>query len=144
MILLVPPLSAKLAGEVDYYSGRIDGVLPDDADQAAAMLNARVGTLVEITFPLPTDPADRPCDAVEAAANATNGGFYVYLVDAFTEPSKGERVKGRVVFREGGRERRLDVPSEHGEPRLDAKTLMSCGLNADEAYGLLARFNAVG
>lgn len=141
IILLVPPMSAKLAGEVDFYSGRIDGVLPEDADQAAAILYARVGTLVEIVFPLPVDPADLPCDAVEAAATATNGGVYLYLVDAFMEPSSGVRVKGRIVFREGARERRLDVP-EHGEPRFDAKTLMACGLNADEAYGLLARFTA--
>ncbi|MBB4197889.1 hypothetical protein GGD83_001682 [Rhodoblastus sphagnicola] len=142
IILLVPPMSAKLAGEVDYYSGRIDGVLPDDADQAAAILNARVGSLVEIVFPLPVDPTDTPYDAVEAAATATNGGVYIYLVDAFMEPSKGERVKGRVVFREGGRERRLDVPWEHGEPRFDTKTLTTCGLDVDEAYGLLARFTA--
>jgi hypothetical protein len=142
IILLVPPMSAKLAGEIDYYSGRIDGVQPDDADRAAAILNARVGALVEIVFPLPVDPTDMPCDAVEAAATATNGGVYVYLVDAFTEPSSGVRVKGRIVFREGGRERRLDVPWEHGEPRFDAKTLMICGLDADAAYGLLARFTA--
>lgn len=142
IILLVPPMSAKLAGEVDYYSGRIDGILPDDASQAAAILNARVGTLVEIVFPLPVDPIDMPCDAVEAAATATNGGVYIYLVDAFMEPSSGVRVKGRVVFREGGRERRLDVPWELGEPRFDAKTLIACGMDADEAYGLLARFTA--
>jgi hypothetical protein len=142
IILVVPPLSAKLAGEVDYYSGRIDGVLPEDADQAAALLNARVGTLVEIVFPLPVDPVDMPYDAVEAAAKATNGGVYIFFVDAFMEPSKALRVQGRIVFREGGRERRLDVPWEHGEPRFDAKTLMACGLDADEAYGLLARFAA--
>lgn len=142
IILLVPHTAAKLAAEVDYYAGAIDGVLPEDADQAAAILTARIGQFVEIVFPFPKDPKDLPFDAVEAAAKATNGGYYLYLVDAFIEQTTGERTQGHIVVREGGRERKLDVPWEHGEPRLDIPTLTACGMGGDEAHALLSRFSA--
>jgi len=142
IILLVPHTAAKLAAEVDYYAGAIDGVVPEDADQAAAILNGRVGQFVEIVFPFPVDPQDLPSDAVEAAAKATNGGYYLYLVDAFTEQPTGVKVQGRIVFRAGGRERKLDIPWQHGEPRLNMATLTACGMAANEADAVLALFSA--
>jgi hypothetical protein len=142
IIILCPRSVAKIADEIDYRGGIVDGVQPMDVKAAEQMLRDRIGYLVEIQFPLPVDPMDGPADAVEAVAAATNGGFYLYSVDAYTEQTRGIRVKGRIVFRESGRERRLDIPWEHASPAFDVPTLLAGGLTADEAYGLLARFKA--
>lgn len=138
---LVPPYVHKLAAEISQYSGVVDGVQPDDVIETAGLLRERVGKLVEVTFALPVDPLDFPFDAVEAVAKATDGGIYIYCVDAFTEPSRGVRVNGRVVFRETGEERRLEIPWKHGEPGLDVATLVAGGLDAADATGLVARFH---
>jgi hypothetical protein len=140
IILLVPSLTAKLSEEIEYHSGRIDGILPDDADHAARLLTERIGYLTVAEFPLPVDPLDRPSDAVEAVAAATNGGHYLYIVDAWTEPSRGVRVPGRIVVRNGSRERTLTIPWEHGSPSLDLPTLLAGGLNIDEARDVMSRF----
>jgi hypothetical protein len=142
IIFLCPAVVAKMADEINYRSGRIDGLLPADVKDAESMLRERAGYLVTVEFPLPVDPLDAPEDAVEAVATSTNGGFYAYVIDEYTEPAKGVRVKGRVVFREGGRERRIEIPSEHGAPALDVPTLLAGGLTPEEAYGLIARFKA--
>ena len=142
IVFLCPISVAKIAAEIDYRSGRIDGTLPSDVKAAESMLRDRIGHLVTVEFPLPVDRLDGPSDAVEAVANATSGGYYLYVVDAYTEQSRDFRVKGVVTIREGARERRLTIPLEHSEPGLDVATLVACGMDRNEAEDLVERFTA--
>lgn len=139
IIFIVPLVVDKIADVVAEYSGEIDGVLPNDATHAATLLNALVGRVTTVTFPLPIDPIDWPLDAVEALSKAMDDGCFAYLVDAWVEPSRGVRVPGRVVYNIGDGERRLDVPWEHGEPALDRPTLLATGLNRADAEALVSR-----
>jgi hypothetical protein len=140
IIFLCPPSVAKLADEVANRSGRIDGIVSGDVKEAESLLRDRVGYIVEIVFPQPLDPLNGPADAVEAIASATHGGHYLYIVDAWKEQTRDIRVPGRIVFRDGGRERTLTIPQEKGSPALDLPTLLAGGLNIDEARDVMSKF----
>lgn len=144
ILFVVPPSVADIAAIRADCGGAIEFESPETEDKAANLLAALVGNLATIEFPLPVDPMDLPFDGVEAIAKILDreGGRYIYVVDAFEEPSRGLRVRGRVVFNDETGPHRYDIAWEHGEPKLDALTLCAGGMDPNAAAALIARWQA--
>jgi hypothetical protein len=142
IIFTVPPHVAGIAREVEQFSGAVDGIQPAAAVEAMTLLHAREGRVVEVVFPEPVDPMDWPTYSVKVVAKelaaATMG--YAYLVAAWTEPSRGVAVKGRVVVSDGLLERWLEIPWEHGAPAPDMQTLLAGDPSTSKAEAVQARF----
>ena len=140
IIFRCPAYVVGIAREIAQYSGEIEGQLPDDAIQAAAILHGYADQMIQVVFPEPVDPGEAPTESVEAVAKELRGQPYAYWTDAWIEPTRGVRVLGCVVYDVGAGERRVRIPWQHGEPDLDVATLTAGGMDRSEAEAVVSRF----
>ncbi len=143
ILFIVPSRVAQIADICADFGATIEFEESETGEQAAQLLDALVGRVVTVKFPLPIDPLDRPFDAVETVAKILDreGSPYVYFVDAFEEPTRGLRVRGRIVVKGEAGPYRYDLPWEQEEPKLDVATLCASGMEPHTAEALVVAHN---
>lgn len=142
-VLFRVPEDAASVAEILGEHGVTEGLGGNtDGGEIADFLDVRAGEWAEAELDS-DDPVGAACELASRLSDSRSPFWIAF--DAFTEPSRGLRVLGRVYVSPAGDPvdpAGLEVPWTHGRPAMDERTLMAAGMTREEADAVCEAFFA--
>jgi hypothetical protein len=128
IIFKVPQDFAQLQGPIADFPGECDHINYKDLDNLDSQLFNLIGETIQIDFDEPHDPSE-PIDRIVKALKGTDAP-YLASHESYTEPSRRDRYRARVLARTSEFDVEKQYAWEDGEPDLTkASTFRKAGFD---------------